>query len=647
MSDPHTPQTDADRIRNKRLARLGGSSNVSSPTASSPATPSVVPGSPSTQPSVNPEHQITSEAAQKYVKPSTPIPHTTQSAPSTVRPAAREKIAPQTSQSLNTTPKSKQIQSVFSYSKWEEDTVENIFGIALDRDVASRNKLVWLKALAEEIKSETPDLSLPLRAKGEYADRLLIARLELDPQAMVDDQEQLIIQELIPPQQTCFEYLVGCWKRLVTQRSAIVKRNLPQKDFEQASALIEKLRELVISYAGLTLQEPSMFPQPQTTKPLGVEELLPSLYALNSSPSIFGSSSESSVLLNPSTDLVPFLTDIGNRFYQDGLEDVLGEVVRRVVFGRNLAAGMVHTTATLPQGMSPSGWRSSVMAMECLCSIKPIAAMITSLPEWNPLPWNGETGSGVRNGNEHEKGSILGFVMRLGIFARDWPMVLEAYYKGFDQMSLRDKEASDASLKATLNNLQLSLFNIVNALVRAGPEPREAFLAYVARVVELNRKRAAIQFKYEEHASDSFIHNLHYVLLRLAEPFMDTQYKQLNKIDLRYYERSRRISLKDLTRINATPPEIEEWENAADAPGPAPNFVSDVFYLLSAVNHLSTGPISNYISAISRHVRDIQKELELMEQDESWKGTPSQPQVELALKRGKEQLSKLHAMMES
>ncbi|KAG8778694.1 hypothetical protein FRC15_010609, partial [Serendipita sp. 397] len=119
-------------IRNKRLARLGGSSNVSSPTASSPATPSVVPGSPSTQPSVNPEHQITSDAAQKYVKPFTPIPHTTQSAPSTVRPAAREKIAPQTSQSLNTTPKLKQIQSVFSYSKWEEDTVENIFGIALD-----------------------------------------------------------------------------------------------------------------------------------------------------------------------------------------------------------------------------------------------------------------------------------------------------------------------------------------------------------------------------------------------------------------------------------------------------------------------------------------------------------------------------------
>jgi ubiquitin conjugation factor E4 B len=160
----------------------------------------------------------------------------------------------------------------------------------------------------------------------------------------------------------------------------------------------------------------------------------------------------------------------------------------------------------------------------------------------------------------------------------------------------------------------------VNSIVRAGPEPREAFLNFVARVVQLNRKRAAIRVKYEEQASDSFIHNLNYVLLRLAEPFMDAQYKQMEKIDLRYYERSKRISLKDLTRINATPPEIEEWEKGADAPGSTPNFVSDVFYLLSAINHIGTGPMSNYISDMARHVRDIKKQLEMMEKDESWRG---------------------------
>jgi ubiquitin conjugation factor E4 B len=129
-----------------------------------------------------------------------------------------------------------------------------------------------------------------------------------------------------------------------------------------------------------------------------------------------------------------------------------------------------------------------------------------------------------------------------------------------------------------------------------------------------------MRFKYEMQASDSFMHNLTYVLLRLAEPFMDAGYNQLDKIDLRYYERSTRISLKDLTRISATPPEIEEWENREDAKGPKPNFVSDIFYLLAAVNNLSTGPISEYMSALARHVRDLKKQLEIMEKDESWRG---------------------------
>jgi ubiquitin conjugation factor E4 B len=56
--------------------------------------------------------------------------------------------------------------------------------------------IVWLKALAEELKSENSKISLPtilnsdsksdtaLYLNAEVADRLLIGRLELDPQAM-------------------------------------------------------------------------------------------------------------------------------------------------------------------------------------------------------------------------------------------------------------------------------------------------------------------------------------------------------------------------------------------------------------------------------------------------------------------------------
>ena len=85
----------------------------------------------------------------------------------------------------------------------------------------------------------------------------------------------------LPPQQTIFEYLVGCWKRLNVVRSTAIKK---VKSFEEAemrsftyyrltqgytpvdtqNALgrLEKIRELLISYTGLTLQEPEMFPQP-------------------------------------------------------------------------------------------------------------------------------------------------------------------------------------------------------------------------------------------------------------------------------------------------------------------------------------------------------------------------------------------------
>lgn len=77
---------------------------------------------------------------------------------------------------------------------------------------------------------------------------------------------------------TVFEYLVGCWKRLnsakanlikkvgithgvCTKRSYITPQN-PVNELQQASALLEKIRDLIVSYAGLTLQEPEMFPQP-------------------------------------------------------------------------------------------------------------------------------------------------------------------------------------------------------------------------------------------------------------------------------------------------------------------------------------------------------------------------------------------------
>lgn len=78
----------------------------------------------------------------------------------------------------------------------------------------------------------------------ELLDRVLIARLELNPQNMTcviynyaelsrgllrciqssDELDYLPVLVSLPPQQTVFEYLVGCWKRLNTARSSVMKK---------------------------------------------------------------------------------------------------------------------------------------------------------------------------------------------------------------------------------------------------------------------------------------------------------------------------------------------------------------------------------------------------------------------------------------
>jgi ubiquitin conjugation factor E4 B len=94
-----------------------------------------------------------------------------------------------------------------------------------------------------------------------------------------DDLEYLPVLVSLPPI-TIFEYLVGSWKRLNSARSALIKKvsclltayaqilnatvqKFPPPETQLALGKLEKLRELMISYAGLTIQEPDMFPQPE------------------------------------------------------------------------------------------------------------------------------------------------------------------------------------------------------------------------------------------------------------------------------------------------------------------------------------------------------------------------------------------------
>ena len=185
--------------------------------------------------------------------------------------------------------------------------------------------------------------------------------------------------------------------------------------------MLEKLRDLVISYTGLTLQEPEMFPQPTEyaiistyiisayimlyRRPLGPCELVTPLLSLSALSAPLLSTPISSPDTLTSSDIEHFLQDLARRFEPDNeIDGVLGPVVRQL---------LLHPSLFRPEGLGggDASWRGVVSGLEALVSIKSIAVMITRMEEWNPTNATAST---------FEKLSLMGPLCRLGVFGREW-----------------------------------------------------------------------------------------------------------------------------------------------------------------------------------------------------------------------------------
>ncbi|KAF9046597.1 ubiquitin elongating factor core-domain-containing protein [Panaeolus papilionaceus] len=603
-----TPQDDADRIRLKRLAKLQNAASSSPASSSASPTPGTQsPRPPSTTPSA------TATPAAPPPKPK-PIPK-----PSVATPP------PPPRQAAGLVKKKPAVVKL-DVEVWEHETISAVLKVTLDSQVAEKSgyDLVWLKHLATELAAESiPNDKLTL----DILDRLLIARLELDPQVMTDELDYLPIMVSLPPQQTVFEYLVGCWKRLNAARSALIKKNYTPVDRENAEKGLEKIRTLIISYAGLTLQEPEMFPQP-TGRALGPPELVAPLLSLSALSAPLSSATPNPNTLTPS-DIEQFLQDLAHRFEPDNeLDDILAPVIRGLLF---------HPSLFRPEGLGggDASWRGVISGLEALVSIKSIATMVTRMPEWIPA-----------NATAHnfEQFSLMGPLCRLGVFYPDWPGIAQSYFSEPERRTRDDVESSFASLRGTIKSLQSSLFQIFNTLVRASAESREAVLDYFARVISLNVKRAGMQVDPATVASDSFMYNMQSILLRFAEPFMDANFTKMDRIDPLYFVNCNRIDLKEETRIKATSEEAAKWDEANKKPGaPAPNFITNIFFLAVAMSHYGYLKTIQTYNNLNKHYDELQRHLDMLNGDGSWMGSPLQARTEAAIKHIKNEQAKIRS----
>jgi ubiquitin conjugation factor E4 B len=209
---------------------------------------------------------------------------------------------------------------------------------------------------------------------------------------------------------------------------------------------------------------------------------------------------------------------------------------------------------------------------------------------------------------EIEKRTILGPFFRISPLQ---PEVTRVYFAAPRTMEQSRVRSSQEALQITLAAHQTDLKNVVNALIRASTEARNRTLDWFAHIMNVNHKRRAIQVDPKEVASDGFMMNVTVVLDHLCEPFMDTTFSKIDKIDIDYLRRSPRIDIKDETKINADQEQSDAFYSKK-AEGTS-NFISEVFFLTLAVHHYGSEATNSKMTSLDRDIKYYQKNIVMME----------------------------------
>ena len=358
---------------------------------------------------------------------------------------------------------------------------------------------------------------------SEHLDRIVVSRLTLEENA----QEAYGFHAAYPQppaantlsleEKSLVEYLFQSWKRA----EDIKRSQNPQKNPERWAMLV-KVQELCISYTGLLLQYPDMFPQPASIQVLGASLLLPRL------------------MVDPEQwNAMPdgFLEALVLRFSEEGLQEIFGPLLN------GISADMRSKTIT-------TNYMPALRAMVRMVSYKPLAHLITQLPSFNP------PGLPTRS---FEVASMLGPFFRLSTFGSDDLALAQAHFGNPYQRTRANVESAFTSLRLSLQTIQEALYQMVMAIVKASPEAKEAVLQWFASVLHMNEDRAKMHIADRTKIStEGFMSNILAVLLRLCDPIMDFGYTKIHLIDPEYFK-SKRIDISKLTKLNATPEEEKEY----------------------------------------------------------------------------------------
>jgi len=337
----------------------------------------------------------------------------------------------------------------------------------------------------------------------------------------------------------------------------------------EKESILKEARRLCVSYCIFGSEVPELFgrdPNPKT------DLLTPYL------------------LLEPSDEKAicfDLLADIVSRFEED---DTAKTMLMKAI------AGLSYRLAQM--NMSDP-YKPYVDIMKTLTMFNPIVVAISEHSLFNL--------KGL-DANVIEKATLLGPLFRISPLQ---PEVTKEYFASPKTMDKRQITSSQDALRLTLQTHQRDLLEITNRFIKADASSRNRTLDWFANIVNTNHKRRAIQVDPKLVASDGFMVNITVVLDGLCEPFMDSTFSKVSRIEVEYLRRSPRVDIKDETKLNADQNTSDEfYANKVDGTS---NFISEVFFLNLAAHHYGTEGANARLKTLDKDIKHISSRIAEME----------------------------------
>ncbi|PGH03801.1 hypothetical protein AJ79_07277 [Helicocarpus griseus UAMH5409] len=570
---------DGDKIRNKRLAKLGSQASATSPSSSRPE---------SRQSSDTEAPPSTSPAAQEPAPPRPQINISSAQAPSEspVQTSSRSdmrqpnegppriNIGPSPSQnkpespSVPSTPRATPRYGE-TVEDFEDKTLRAVFRVTLDEnrrvDVHGQ-KLMYLAGVRQELQEQgqTP------RMKVDILDQALLEAASNTSNARP------------------MEYLLPCWKRIARLYKGFRKPSSEDRKY----AIASEARRLCMSYCIFAVTMPEMF---------GVE----------ASPS---SILKAHLLRDPEDNL--------------GLDhEFLTEAVKRADEDDTVLPAFVNTVEEMSRDLAKvtlkMEYKSYVTALRNLVRFPSLAVAITESELFN-APVSAE---------RFETATLLGPWFRLSPLHRDVPLDYFSSPKSRDQGFILNSQRAIRMMQKLLNT---DLYHIVDQLTRASKSARERVLDWFAAAVNLNHKRRALQVDPKTVSSDGFMFNITTCLDQLCENFMDAAFTKIDRVDIGYLRRNPRVQMRDETKINADQHASDAFYNQTEEG--TSNFITELFFLTVAAHHYGSESLTTKLEQLEKDLRHMETQIKKFELERhKWISNPVQLKMfEDALKKYKD-----------